>query len=603
MIAVIVAQVKSSAKIESQKIKALRKLFISTSLSTALISFASTMGGLQLYIFQNNFISAFVLSGAVQGALFGISTEFFGIFSKFSRKISKTAFIIIWILLLSFSSGFSYVGISKTAYPDDVLKADAEQIMLQYCLDTDYELLDYTKKIEKEYLNDIYDYLDTLNGGVSGFIVSQQDKQIFENQKSTLKKYQIINEIDNPDGTKTNASEIKAILDTEMLCIYIDTIKEGNYGNSLGAYKNELASKIKEAADSKNEYDEKYEDENKLIAGDPSSENELAQLGYNGRLAQFRNLSDPNYKKLQQDIATAEANKKIFKALSGQLDDFVKYLEECQRFIENDFETGVENDIYQKTRQLKEEINKEGINTDTVISISEAIYNKLIENNTSADDERIKGYVTFKNNINAYKTVIEQRQCLEEEIKDLNDYSSALLLGATVDLADISADTDEKPSDSSEDATPANHIEDIKLMVPADRSESDKMWEITWSNHLLKIQSVIKELPNEYRKTGNSAIEKYLANTSEDNRAGADSDDVISLPKKKTKYLEEISDIRRLYLLDINDFDRAWTLLFASFHPLKYKLMLFVSIVIAFGLDLISFAMGCLLSKIKEQRM
>lgn len=152
IVIVIIAMItwmKPTNDIEPEKIKALRKLFTSTSLSTALLSFISTLRGLQLYIFQDDFVSAFVLSGAVQGALFGISTEFFKILGIFSKKISQIAFIVIWFFLLFFSSGFSYVGISKTAYPDDVLKDNAEQILIQYCLDTDYELLDYIKKIEK----------------------------------------------------------------------------------------------------------------------------------------------------------------------------------------------------------------------------------------------------------------------------------------------------------------------------------------------------------------------------------------------------------------------------------------------------------------------
>jgi len=88
-----------------------------------------------LYIFQDNFLSAFLLSGAVQGALFGMSTEFFKILNKYPRKISKIAVIAIWLFLLIFSSGFSYVGISKTAYSDDVLEEDAEQVLIMYCLD------------------------------------------------------------------------------------------------------------------------------------------------------------------------------------------------------------------------------------------------------------------------------------------------------------------------------------------------------------------------------------------------------------------------------------------------------------------------------------
>ncbi len=78
-----------------------------------------------------------------------MSTEFFKILNKYPRKISKIAVIAIWLFLLIFSSGFSYVGISKTAYSDDVLEEDAEQVLIMYCLDTDYELIDYIKKLEK----------------------------------------------------------------------------------------------------------------------------------------------------------------------------------------------------------------------------------------------------------------------------------------------------------------------------------------------------------------------------------------------------------------------------------------------------------------------
>lgn len=401
--------------------------------------------------------------------------------------------------------------------------------------------------------------------------MSQQDKQILEDQKTVLKEYQNVFEIDKGDGTKISASEITAILNTKMLCTYIDTIKEGNYGNNLDAYKKVLNNKIEDAENKKTEYDERYNKENKLIVGDPDADSEDARLGYNGRSAQFRTLSDPNYIKLQQDIITANENMSKFKSLSDKLDDFTKYLEECKTFIENDFETGAENAIYQQTLLLKEEINKENINTGTVISISEEIYSKLIENNISTENDKIREYASFKNNVKEYKIVIEQKQELEKEIKELNDYSSELLLEVAVDSNHITTDQLDKSF---------NSVDSSASTTDKRNSDSDKAWKITWSNHLFKIQSALKELPAEYSKKENSS-------------------DNISLEKDKTIYLEEISDRRRLYLTDINDFDRAWTLLFTDFHPLKYKLMLFVSVIIAFGLDLISFSMGCLLSKIK----
>lgn len=241
-----------------EKVTALRKLFTSTSLSTALLSFISTMNGLQLYIFKDNFISAFVLSGAVQGALFGISTEFFLILSKFTKRFSKIFFIVIWFFLLLFSSGFSYVGISKTAYPDDVLREDAEQILIQYCLDTDYDLLNYIKKLEENFLVNFYNYLNVLNGSSENFSISKQDQDILEKQKQTLEDYQNTNEIDKGDGTKISVSDITATLNTEMLVTYINTIISGNYSNNLDAYKKALHDKISDAKKKKKDYDQNW---------------------------------------------------------------------------------------------------------------------------------------------------------------------------------------------------------------------------------------------------------------------------------------------------------------------------------------------------------
>ncbi len=410
---------------------------------------------------------------------------------------------------------------------------------------------------------DFYNYLDKLNGGKENFTVSEQDQKILESQKTALETYQSTTEIDKGNGTKVSTSEISGILNTEMLCVYIDTIKEGNYGNDLDAYKQALNNKIADASKKKSEYDQRYSEENKLITGDPEVGNE----GYNARSYQFGDLSHPIYRAIQDNITIAQENMLKIKAFSDKLDDFVKYLEECKMYIENDFETSAENSIYQQTLLLKEEINKENINTEVVISISEEIYDKLIENNISVEDEKITGYAIFKNNVNEYKNVVEQKQDLEKEIEELNDYSSELLLGITVDSTDDSINQNDNPSDSIDNS-----------VISTDKTDSsDKAWKIAWSNHLLKIQSVIKELPSET----------------------VDNDNSISLPKEKTTYLEEISDRKRLYLTDINDFDRAWTLFFTNFHPIKYKSMLFVSVIIAFGLDLISFAMGCLLSKIK----
>ncbi len=542
---------------DSRKVTSLRKLFTSTGLSTALLSFVTTMHGLQLYIFQDNFISAFVLSGAVQGALFAISTNFYGIINKFSGKLSKGTFMMIWLLLLLFSSGFSYVGISGTAYSEEAFRGDAEQVMLQYCLNTDYELLEYVGGLEKEYQDKMYVYLNTLNGGENGFVVSEQDRQILEAEKKQLQDYQEISSITTADGIDVDISEISDILNTDMLRIYIDSILSGQYGNDLETYKGKLREVIDNAEDVKDNLDEQYEHEIKLISGDPDSEKEEAKVGYNGRLYQFHDLSNPNYLDLKDRLEKAEENRDTYKELRDILDKYINYLKECESFIEKDFEKGAENAIYQDTNRLREVFNMDDINTDLVMSLSEEIYNKLVENNTPATDPKISEYVSFRSAVKGYENIIDQKERLDSEIAILSEYSSELLLQ---NKENVNMQSDK----------------DVALDTA---TNMDTSWRKEWGDHLFQIQSVLQHLPEKSERN-------------------------LQMPKEKSEYLEELFDRRRLYLTDINEFDKAWSLLFSGFHPKKNKLMLYVSVIIAFGLDLISFAMGCILSvlKVEEKR-
>ena len=108
-------------------------------------------------------------------------------------------------------------------------------------------------------------------------------------------------------------------------------------------------------------------------------------------------------------------------------DDHQRYLEGCRLFIENDFEKGAENAIYQKTIQLRELFNKNDINTNLALSLAEEIYNELIENNILSTDPKISRYSEFKNMIQEYKETIRQKDRLNEEINILGKYSISQL--------------------------------------------------------------------------------------------------------------------------------------------------------------------------------
>lgn len=578
----IACLIKPSKDLETKKIKPLRKLFTSTGLSTALLSFTSTMGGLQLYIFQHQFLSAFVLSGAVQGALFGISTHFFEILKKFSRKKSRTAFIMIWILLLCFSSGFSYVGISKTAYPDDVLRNDADQVLLQYCLDTNMGLLDAIKSTENKYKTELERYLTTLSSD-SGIQISEQDKTSLTEYATKLEKHQ-------KDGKKSRYALIKGILDSSAIQRYVNDIHDnGNKDNNLESCKKEVDRKIKDTDDG--------------IVNNKANINakkeEISVLDH--RLLTFNDTTSSKYKQLDSDKATAQQELKKYEALQSKLDEFKNQLDSLKTFIESDFQTSAGNSIFTLILSIRNRINQISmravdVDNDALLTDVEAIYAGLLQ--ASASNDQINQYNSFKSKITQYAVLVEQQQILESEIQSLNEYDNMLLLGQPISDNTSSIEVDPMDNSSSGDASSSavqstedqsSDKSDTTTEADTDKSttttsSNNDEWKIAWANHLSKIQIVLKNIPS---KTASNA-------TISNNNSAIP----VQLSKPVSEYLNEISDIKRLYLTDINDFDRAWSLLFSDFHPMKYKLMLFVSLVIAFSLDLVSFAMGCILSKV-----
>lgn len=531
-------------KYDLKKSKAIITLFTSAALSTALISFFTTQQGLQSYIFERNVVSACVLSGAVQGSLFALSTEGNNIQGKLTEK-TKKLFFAIWFLLLCFSSGFSYVSICSTAYPASILHEDAEQVLAEYCLTTDYELFDYIRTVEDEYLHSIQVYLNQVNGVSSsgdGFAIAVDDDETFSEEIQKLELYM-------NDSNTDDYSEIKDVLNSGLLISSINRLKSGNYStNDYEAYaggenaKGHLPTKIDEAERKRENYNQKYQEQ---VA-------EIERL--DKRLKDFHNLQEQAYKDTRKEREQAIKLRDKYKKLYDKLDDYCSDLSVFQSFVSVDFKKGTESALHEKTKELTKLSQSEEIDTQKVLTLAEEVYSLLVDNNTSQNEPSMENYPVFKSSIRGYKTILDQKAIINTEIDKINSYRAQLLL---------------QNSTTSEDD---------KSTTNSDSNSNE--WKNVWNTHLNEIERVLENLQD----TANES-------TSDDTAS-------VQLPKSKKEYIREISRRRRLYLEDISVFERNWTLLIESipvigFHP--YGLMMWVSLIIAFGLDMFSTGMGYLL--------
>ena len=585
---------KSAKKYKSVII---RNLLISATLTTALVSWFTTAQGLGMYIFQGNLLFAGLISAAVQGLLYTLSIS--GVSLLHSKRIKgkrgRVALLALWFFLLLTSITFSYVYISKTAYPDTTMRSDAEMSLDLYVQGESEDLLSYNKRLEKYYSDQMSGYIRQFGSSAGGgFDIAEDDKSVFESEKDRLVRFYEDNK----------GSEIEAFYITDEIQRGIDKIKTGNYSvEDFNAYTASLEKKLQEISEKIKDYDSEYK------------EKRDEKIALDTRLETFENQEIWEYHKVLRDRDLAVERRDQCLVIKKELETFFAILKNCHTFATTEFAKGTESELHRKSVLLMGEMNKETINTDLIMSYAEDLYRIMIEENISADDSRLKGYATFRSNVQEYNNVISVRQDIEQELSVITDYSQSLILGIQNDSLDSIAPTSEATLDSklarnensdnkskTEDSIEKTNlpIKDNKSMIAMSRSEiehnedmengdtndtisnktheagtiQDKAWILFWSNRLSALQSEIKRLPSE-----------VYADES-----------TISFQIDKKAVLKRIADRKRLYLTELNDFDRAFSLLYETitgFHT--YGTMIIVSIFFFFFLDLFSLSAGILL--------
>ena len=498
----------------------LRDILKTAALSTALISWYTTANGLHKYVFANLWM-AYVVSAALQGALFALSIRGIGLLLGFKSLLKQVGFFAIWTCLLLASSIFSYVYISRDVYTDQLLLEDAHRVFREECLTENYNLRSSADQL--------------LNGSESGEnILKEMDKYV-----SNLAVLE--NGVDlSEDGSNQKLSDLRTSLlpyaysnsggitkihdcvDTSNLIRYIDKILTGRF----------IAQDIIDAKDIAEKLNIAIEERKKSKERDQEIKtNDL--IKYQERLGTFINTNAPDYDRLNKEVKDLETDIETISSIIMALADEQLIIREAPVVLQS-VSSSMSVSLYNSVREIRIAMNQEKINTELVKELAGEIYDTLLENNSSitADDFRLTGYSSFKGNLEKYAAVIEAQQWIDNELQSLYNLKS---------IAELTEETN-----------------------------GNTTWSNYWQTHLNALKRSAQRL-----QVG-----------------GLDGATISNL-------ITKLERIERLYLSDLNDFERAWSLLFGP-HP--YKALLKFSFFFSFGIDLFSVFMSILLYLLRPKR-
>lgn len=258
------------------------------------------------------------------------------------------------------------------------------------------------------------------------------------------------------------------------------------------------------------------------------------------RLKTYSNTISDEFKDVNKDLQELQKQRDELKVFLRKLRDYVAELENCKIKIDY-IENGLERKLYNETLELRKYLNQDTIDTDALIETVENVYNDLFTYNISSSDPRIIKYNDFKNYVNQYVLLVEKKEIISNDREKM--------------YAIIS----ENESIDEED----------------DKKENEEI-DYGWEEISSDLQNILKDIPQEY-------FDEFILKSTNENQEYFSKNEIIEL----------IMNMDRLYLSDLNDFERAWTLLRNDIHT--YKTLLWFSVIFAFGMDLFSFGTGVLL--------
>lgn len=330
---------------------------------------------------------------------------------------------------------------------------------------------------------------------------------------------------------------------TTILVLDINTILSGKYGeNDIETLNNEIQNMLNAIANSERMIHSELNDKRKNVDK------------YQNRLKDFKSTANENYKDLKIELETSQEAIQSLENEERVLIEQKTCINQLKTLIRG-LEGSIESDLYRSVLALYSEMNKEEINADNVLKSAEEIYDILQKNGVSANDARIVKYNRFRNDIAQYKLLITAQQLIDSEIKELYRQTEEEDTENSVD--NIKIDTEELYDDEINES---------------DNIEADKDWKEYWHKRLNSLKKSVQIM----------------------SQCGLNTKVINSL-------IENINSNERLYLSDLNDLERSFSLLFGKNPVHPYKTILKFSFAFSFGIDLLSILVSIIRYIVQEK--
>ena len=257
-----------------------------------------------------------------------------------------------------------------------------------------------------------------------------------------------------------------------------------------------------------------------------------------------KNAEKSDYQERLKDFTNT--NNPDYKHISELLDDAVKQGKKLNKEISN-LETELHN--VKRIENVLKSINK---------SMASALYTNVISLRSAMGKEEIDIKEIKKIVEEIHDTLLENSMNLVADDPRLVNYQK---FQETLNKYDAVIKTEKETNREIQELYDLPSVAELK-----NDSNGNVEWTKFWQMRLNKLKDSVRKLQD----------------------GGLDERKVVNL-------IKDIEGRERLYLSDLNDFERAWNLLFGNKPEHKYKSLLIFSFVFSFGIDLFSVFMSFLM--------
>ncbi|MCI6010234.1 MAG: hypothetical protein MRZ48_08900 [Anaerostipes hadrus] len=287
------------------------------------------------------------------------------------------------------------------------------------------------------------------------------------------------------------------------------------------------------------------------------SENSLMMVADSERLKTYQDTSNPNYIIINDRVKQMNDSNNNLKTENDKLNKQINVVDALLLEL-NNIDGSLQSSLQKNVRSIRICMNKGHIDTSELLSQAATVYESLIENNVKDDDKRLSEYGTFKRNIESYGDLSKVKEMIDKEIIDLNARFTSL------DSGFFTQADDEVQNEISQEALEQQEI------------HNEEVWRNYWHERIGNILMNIKDIS-----------EQYLYKAQEEN------ENIYT----KVEIIQNMSKKERLYVSDLNNFEKAWCII-GKEH--QYRKMAIFSAIFALFIDLFSAMMGNLIFQYKK---